>query len=76
MKTDLESAIEALQNLVLPLRQGEFSMGLGKVSVYVQSVAKSWDLLYTALQALEQKRAIDPEEYSRDKEALKLSFQK
>ena len=76
MKTDLESAIEALQNLVLPLRQGEFSLGLGKVSVYVQSVAKSWDLLYTALQALEQKRAIDPEGYSRDKEALKLSFQK
>ena len=76
MKTDLESAIEALQNMVLPLRLGEFSLGLGKVSVYVQSVAKSWDLLYTALQALEQKRAIDPEEYSRDKEALKLSFQK
>jgi hypothetical protein len=76
MKTDLESAIEALQNMVLPLRQGEFSLGLGKVSVYVQSVAKSWDLSCAALQALEQKRATDPEGYSRAKEALKLGFQK
>jgi hypothetical protein len=76
MKTDLESAIEALQNMVLPLRLGEFSLGLGKVSVYVQSVAKSWDLSCTALQALEQKRAIDPEGYSRAKAAIKAGFQK
>jgi len=76
MKADLESAIEALQDMVLPLRQGEFSVGLGKVSVYVQSVAKSWDLSCTALQALEQKRAIDPEGYSRSKAAIKAGFQK
>ena len=76
MKTDLESAIEALQNMVLPLRQGEFSLGLGKVSVYVQSVATSWDLSCTALQALEQKRAIDPEGHSRAKAAIKAGFQK
>lgn len=76
MKADLESAIEALQNMVLPLRQGEFSLGLGKVSVYVQSVAKSWDLSCTALQALEQKRAIDPEGHSRAKAAIKAGFQK
>jgi len=76
MKADLESAIEALQDMVLPLRQGEFSVGLGKVSVYVQSVAKSWDLSCTALQALEQKRAIDPEGYSRAKAAIKAGFQK
>jgi len=76
MKADLESAIEALQNMVLPLRQGEFSLGLGKVSVYVQSVATSWDLSCTALQALEQKRAIDPEGHSRAKAAIKAGFQK
>ena len=76
MKTDLESAIEALQNLVLPLRQGEFSMGLGKVSVYVQSVAKSHDSYLNALQALEQKRAIDPEGYSKAKAAENTGFQK
>ena len=76
MKTDLESAIEALQNMVLPLRQGEFSMGLGKVSVYVQSVAKSHDSYLNALQALEQKRAIDPEGYSKAKAAENTGFQK
>ena len=76
MKTDLERAIEALQNMVLPLRLGEFSLGLGKVSVYVQSVAKSWDLSYAALQALEQKRAVDPEGYSKAKAAIKTGFQK
>ena len=76
MKADLESAIEALQNMVLPLRLGEFSVGLGEVSVYVQSVAKSHDSYRNALQALEQKRAIDPEGYGRAKEALKLGFQK
>jgi hypothetical protein len=76
MSDELEIAIEALQNMVLPLRQGEFSLGLGKVSVYVQSVAKSWDLSCTALQALEQKRAIDPEGYSRAKAAIKAGFQK
>jgi hypothetical protein len=76
MKTDLESAIEALQNMVLPLRQGEFSLGLGKVSVYVQSVAKSWDLSSTSLQALEQKRDTDPEGYSTAKEALQQGFLK
>jgi hypothetical protein len=76
MKTDLESAIEALQNMVLPLRLGEFSLGLGKVSVYVQSVAKSWDLSCTALRALEQERAIDPEGYSMAKAAIKAGFQK
>ena len=76
MKTDLESAIEALQNLVLPLRLGEFSLGLGKVSVYVQSVAKNWDLSYATLQALEQKKTIDPEGYSKAKAAAKTGFQK
>jgi len=76
MKTDLESAIEALQNMVLPLRLGEFSLGLGKVSVYVQSVAKNWDLSYAALQALEQKKTIDPEGYITAKAAIKTGFQK
>ena len=76
MKADLESAIEALQNMVLPLQQGEFSVGLGKVSVYVQSVAKSHDSYCNALQALEQERATDPEGYSRAKSAIKTGFQK
>jgi hypothetical protein len=76
MSTELESAIESLQNMARPLRQGEFSENLGKVSVYVQSVAKSRDSYRTALQALEAKRAIDPDGYSRARDAILLGFQK
>ncbi len=76
MSAELESAIEAVQNMVLPLRQGEFLPGLGKVSVYMQSLAKSRETSRAALQALEQKKASDLEGYTRAKEALKLGFQK
>jgi hypothetical protein len=80
MSADLEMAIEALQNIILPLRQGEFSSGLGKVSVYAQSVTKSLDSSRTALRALEQKRAsdrdMDPQEYGKARDAIRTGFQK
>lgn len=80
MSADLVKAIEVLQSIILPLRQGEFSSGLGKVSVYVQSVAKSLDSSRTALQSLEQKRALDPDidplEYSLAGDAIRAGFQK
>ncbi len=80
MSADLERAIEALESIVQPLRQGEFSPGLGKVSVYAQSVTKSRDSSRAALRALEQKRAmdpdVDPEEYRKASVAIKAGFQK
>jgi hypothetical protein len=76
MKTELEIAIEVVQSMVMPLRQDEVAEGAGKISVYVQSVAKSCDSSRTALQALEQKMGKDPEGYSKAKEAIKLSFRK
>jgi len=39
----LAEAIEAVQSQLLPLRQGEFSEKIGKISVYVQSSAKARD---------------------------------
>jgi len=39
----LAEAIEAVQSTLVPLRQGEFSEKIGKISVYVQSSAKSRD---------------------------------
>lgn len=75
-KTGLEDAIEAVQKMVLPLHQGEFAEGIGKISVYVQSVAKSHDSSRTALQALEQKMAKDSEEYRKARETIKLNTQK
>ena len=66
MNAKPEDAIEALQNTILPLRQSEFSPGLGKVSVYVQSVAKSLDSSRNALKALEQKKALDNDIYPQE----------
>jgi len=39
----LAEAIEAVQRMLVPLRQGEFSEKIGKISVYVQSSAKARD---------------------------------
>jgi len=42
-EVSLAEAIEAVQSQLLPLRQGEFSEKIGKISVYVQSSAKARD---------------------------------
>ncbi|MHB8117815.1 MAG: hypothetical protein ACYDHX_03675 [Methanothrix sp.] len=39
----LADAVEAVQSMLVPLRQGEFSEKIGKISVYVQSSAKARD---------------------------------
>ena len=38
----LHQAVEALQSLLTPLTVGEFSEKIGKVSVYIGSIEKSW----------------------------------
>jgi hypothetical protein len=42
-EVSLVEAIEAVQRMLVPLRQGEFSEKIGKISVYVQSSAKARD---------------------------------
>jgi hypothetical protein len=39
----LAQVAEGVQRMLEPLRQGEFSLTIGKISVYVQSAAKSHD---------------------------------
>jgi hypothetical protein len=39
----LVNAVQELQSMLMPLRQGEFSEKIGKISVYVQSVTKTRD---------------------------------
>ncbi len=39
----LAEAVEEVQRMLVPLRQGEFSEKIGKISVYVQSSAKARD---------------------------------
>ncbi len=42
-KNALADAVQELQNMLAPLRQGEFSEKIDKISVYVQSAAKARD---------------------------------
>jgi hypothetical protein len=44
MADELADAVQELQCILAPLRQGEFSEKIGKISVYVQSSAKARDV--------------------------------
>lgn len=67
---ELERAIEAVQSILQPLKGEEFSEKIGKVSIYVQSAAKSWDACGKAMQSLGQKSAKD----SKAADAIVSSF--
>ena len=70
---ELKRSIEAVQSLLQPLQEGEFSEKLYKVSVYLQSISKSWDACRSALQALEKED--DSEKRSRAVESKAKGFE-
>jgi hypothetical protein len=72
--SDLQRSVEALMSQLRPLQQGEFSDKIYKVSVYAQSVAKSWQMFRTALDALELKAGEDPKQHRQDAQAKAKSF--
>jgi len=72
---NLRRSIETVQSILAPLSQGEFSEKLYKVSVYVESVAKSWDACRTDLVGLEKKNIDDPGKISQVVQARVKSFQ-
>ena len=55
------AAAEKIKGLIQPLQQGPFSVDLGKVLVYVQSVSRSLDCAQAALKALEERRDANPD---------------
>ncbi len=71
---DLQRSIEALLSRLGPLQQGEFSEKIYKVSVYAQSVAKSWQIFRAAISTLESKTGEDPEQQRQDVLARAKSF--
>jgi len=71
---DLQRSVEALLSRLGPLQQGEFSDKIYKVSVYAQSVAKSWQIFRTALSTIESKAVEDPEQQRQDVQARAKSF--
>lgn len=71
---DLQRSVEALLSRLGPLQQGEFSDKIYKVSVYAQSVAKSWQIFRTALSTIESKAVEDPEQQRQDVQARAKSL--
>jgi hypothetical protein len=78
-KGEIERSVEAVFRILQPLRQGEFSEKLGKVSIYVDAVGKSYGSLSIAMNDLEMKKAEDPEDpnnrYHEEAQARIKSFQ-
>lgn len=73
--SDLQRSVEALLSQLRPLQQGEFSEKLYKVSVYAQSVARSWQMFRSALGTLETKADEDPKQHRPDVQAKAKSLE-
>jgi hypothetical protein len=73
--SDPQRSVEVLLGLLMPLKQGEFSDKLYKVSVYAQSVAKGWGLLCAALATHESGINEDPKKHCQEMQAKAKSFE-
>ncbi|MGA9099635.1 MAG: hypothetical protein WB392_11965 [Methanotrichaceae archaeon] len=60
---DLKESIKEIQNIIGQINKGEFSERLGKVSVYVGSIAKSWDTYNSNLESVRQQAANGQNQY-------------
>ncbi len=72
---NLRRSIETVQGILAPFSHGEFLEKLYKVSVYMESVAKSWDACRADLVALEKKNVDDPGKISQAMQPRIKSFQ-
>lgn len=61
--SDLRESIEAVQSILGQMREGEFSDGLGKASVYIGSIEKSWNMYNSALESIRQQSGTDQDQY-------------
>jgi len=77
MNEDLDDYIEAVQRILQPLKESEFSERLGKVSTYIGSIGKSFAALKSDLESIGQQLGSDQESYRKavqDKIAANKSF--
>lgn len=56
---DLQKSIDEIQSIIGQIKKGEFSERLGKVSVYLGSIAKSWNTCYSSLESVGQQAGGD-----------------
>jgi hypothetical protein len=62
---DLQKSIEAVQGLIQQMMEGEFRERLGKVSVYMCSIERSWNTYNSTLESLRQQAGTDRDQYRR-----------
>jgi hypothetical protein len=63
MSEDLLDSIEAVQSILQPLKEGEFSEKLNKVSVYMITIEKSFGMHNSTLESIRLKAGGDQESY-------------
>ena len=56
---DLQELIEAVLSILLPLKEGEFSEKLNKVSMYIVTIGKSFSAYNSALESIRQQSGGD-----------------
>lgn len=71
---ELLRSIEAVRSQIEPLKEGAPFDRLYKVTVYVESIGKSWDALLAAVSALEKEKAADPDRHRQKVSAPAESF--
>ena len=75
---DLQESIEALLTILQPLKAGEFSEKLNKVSMYLSTIGKSFNSFNSALELIRQQSGGDQDKYQKDVASrttgLKASF--
>jgi hypothetical protein len=62
---DLQESIEAIQSILLPLKEGEFSKKLNKVSMYLSAIERSWNIYNSSLELARQLAGSDQEKYNK-----------
>jgi hypothetical protein len=73
MSKDLQRSVQDVQSLLSPLKEGEFSEKLYKVTVYVESIEKSWNSYRSSLESLSKEG--DPEKRRKAVESKAKGFE-
>jgi hypothetical protein len=73
MSEDLQRSIQDVQSLISPLKEGEFSEKLYKVTVYMESIEKSWNSYRSSVDSLNKEE--DPEKRRKAIESKAKGFE-
>jgi hypothetical protein len=64
--SDLLEVIEAVQGNLQPLKEGEFSEKINKVSMYLSTIGKNIDSFNSSLESINQQSGSDQDKYSKE----------